>query len=72
MQRQHGPKNLLNLLPDVFTREQYRNMRQSRGKKGDGESLLRVWMVGKYIIFDGNNGKFCKTDEYIHKFKLAS
>ncbi len=72
MQRQHGPKNLLNLLPDVFTREQYRNMRQSRGKKGDGETLLRVWMNRKYIIFDGENGNFCKTDEYIRKFKLAS
>ena len=72
MQRQRGPKNLLNLLPDVFTREQYRNMRQSRGKKGDGETLLRVWMNRKYIIFDGENGNFCKTDEYIRKFKLAS
>jgi len=72
MQRQHGPKNLLNLLPDTFTREQYRNMRQSRGKKGDGETLLRVWMNRKYIIFDGENGNFCKTDEYIRKFKLAS
>jgi hypothetical protein len=72
MQRQHGPKNLLNLLPDVFTREQYCNMRQSRGKKGDGESLLRVWMNRKYITFDEVNGNFCKTDEYIRKFKLAS
>ncbi len=72
MQHQHGPRNLLNLLPDVFSREQYRNMRQSRGKKGDGESLLRVWMARKYILFDEENGNFCKTDEYIHKFKLAS
>ena len=72
MQRQHGPKNLLNLLPDVFTREQYRNMRQSRGKKGDGESTLRVWMARKYITFDGENGNFCKTDEYVKKFRLAS
>ena len=69
MQRQHGPKNLL---PDTFTREQYRNMRQSRGKKGDGESLLRVWMARKYIIFDGDEGSFCKTDEYVKKFRLAS
>ena len=26
----------------------------------------------KYIIFDGENGNFCKTDEYINKFRLAS
>ena len=72
MQRQHGPKNLLNLLPDAFTREQYRNMRQNQGKKGDGESLLRVWMARKYITFNEVNGNFCKTDEYIQKYRLAS
>ena len=72
MQRQHGPQNLLNLLPDDFTREQYRNLRQSRGKKGDGESTLRSWMHRKYIVFNNNTGSFSKTDEYIRKFKLAS
>ena len=72
MQRQHGPKNLLNLLPDVFTREQYRDLRQSQGKGGDGESTLRSWMHRKYIVFDDSNRNFCKTEEYIQKYKLAS
>ena len=72
MQRQRGPQNLLNLLPDVFTREQYLNLRQNQGKGGDGESTLRSWMHRKYIVFDDNTRNFCKTDEYNHKFKLAS
>ncbi len=72
MQRQRGPQNLLNLLPDVFTREQYLNLRQNQGKGGDGESTLRSWMHRKYIVFDDNARNFCKTDEYIHKSKLAS
>ena len=43
IQRQSGPQNLLELLPDEFTREQYRQMRQSQGRSGDGESTLRSW-----------------------------
>ena len=72
MQRQRGPQNLLNLLPDSFTREQYRSMRFSCGKQGDGESTLRVWMNRKYIVFDEENRNFCKTENYIKKVKLAS
>jgi hypothetical protein len=33
---------------------------------------LPVLIGLKYIIFDGENGNFCKTNEYIHKFRLAS
>jgi len=42
IQRQSGPKNLLELLQDEFTKEQYRQMRQSQGKTGDGENTLRT------------------------------
>ena len=72
MQRQRGPQNLLNLLPDAFTREQYRSMRFSCGKQGDGESTLRVWMNRKYIVFDEASRNFCKTEDYIKKTRLAS
>ncbi len=72
MQRQRGPQNLLNLLPDTFTREQYRTMRFSCGKQGDGESTLRVWMNRKYIVFDEENRNFCKTEDYMKKARLAS
>ena len=71
MQRRPGPQNLLDLLPDNFTREQYRNMRQSQGKLGDGESTLRSWMARRYVDYDKATGGFCKTVVYLKKFSLA-
>ena len=70
IQSQSGPKNLLTLLPDEFNREQYRAMRQGQGKSGDGESTLRVWMNRKYIVFDEMTGCFCKTEEFLRKFRV--
>ena len=68
IQRQSGPQNLLELLPDEFNREQYRLMRQQQGKGGDGESTLRTWSTRKYIAFDETSGRYCKTEEYKRKF----
>ena len=67
IQRQSGPQNLLELLPDEFTREQYHQMRQQQGRSGDGESTLRVWQNRGYIAYDDSCGRFCKTAEYKQK-----
>ena len=67
IQRQSGPQNLLELLPDEFTKEQYFQMRQSQGRSGDGESTLRVWQNRRYIAYDDVSGRFCKTAEYKQK-----
>ena len=67
IQRQSGPQNLLELLPDEFTREQYHRMRQSQGRSGDGESTLRVWQNRGYIAYDDVSGRYCKTTEYKQK-----
>ena len=64
IQRQSGPMNLLELLPDEFNKEQYRQMRQSQGKSGNGDSTLRSWQSRGYIDFDEVSGKYCKTDKY--------
>ena len=68
IQRQNGPQNLLNLLPDEFTHDQYRQMRASQGHKNDGESTLRVWNHRGYIIYDDTSGHYCKTPAYKQKF----
>ena len=68
IQHQSGPQNLLNLLPDEFTRDQYRQMRCSLGRKGDGESTLRTWATRKYIVYDEISGRYCKTEMYKLKF----
>ena len=72
IQRQSGPQNLLELLPDEFNREQYRLMRQQQGKGGDGESTLRSWQTRGHIIFDEVSCRFCKTEEYKRKFSASA
>ncbi len=69
IQRQSGPQNLLELLPDEFSKEQYCQMRQSQGKRGDGNSTLRTWASRNYIVFDETSGNYCKTEEYKQKYK---
>lgn len=69
IQRQSGPQNLLELLTDEFTREQYHQMRQQQGRSGDGESTLRVWQNRGYIAYDEVSGRYCKTEAYKQKFR---
>ncbi len=68
IQRQSGPQNLLNLLPDEFTREQYHQMRAAQGRTGDGESTLRSWVHRGYIAFDEASANYWKTDDYKRKY----
>ena len=68
IQRQSGPQNLLELLPDEFTKEQYRQMRQQQNRRGDGESTLRTWTTRQYIAYDEVTGNYRKTEEYKKKF----
>ena len=68
IQRQSGPQNLLELLPDEFTKEQYYQMRQQQGKTGDGNSTLRSWMKREHIIYDEVSGRYCKTEKYKAKY----
>ena len=68
IQRQAGPQNLLELLTDEFTKEQYRLMRQQQGKQGDGESTLRCWQSRGYIAYDDVTGHYVKTEEYKKKY----
>ena len=68
MQRQSGPKNLLGLLPDDFTKEQYYQMRQQQELSGGGESTLRTWCSRGYLTYDNVTGCYCKTEGYKQKF----
>ena len=69
IQRQSGPQNLLDLLPDEFTLDQYQQMRLSQGKSGDGKNTLRVWQNRNHIVFDEVSGRYCKTEEYLKRLK---
>ena len=71
IQRQSGPQNLLELLQDEFSKDQYRQMRQSQGKTGDGENTLRTWMNRGYIVYDEVSGHYLKTETYKKKYGKA-
>ena len=71
IQRQSGPQNLLELLPDEFTRDQYFQMRQSQGLTADGDSTLRVWTKRGHIVYDVTTGRYCKTEAYKKKYSKA-
>ena len=70
IQRQSGPQNLLELLHDEFTKEEYRLMRQQQGRSGNGDSTLRVWLARGYIAYDSVSGRYVKTEEYLRKFRV--
>ena len=72
IQSQSGPKNLLALLPDEFSREQYIQMRQSQGRNDDGGNALRVWTKRGHVVFDEVSGRYCKTEEFLRKFRVES
>ena len=72
IQRQSGPQNLLELLPDEFNKEQYRLMRQQQGRDGDGEATLRQWVSRGHIVFDEVSGRYCKTETYKQKFTTTN
>ena len=69
IQRQSGPQNLLELLPDEFTREEYYQMRKLNGKQGTGDSTLRSWITRGHVALDDITSRYCKTPNYKRKFE---
>ena len=73
-QKQHrGPKNLLDLLPDTFSREEAGQMRQRQGiRRGSLQVMLDNWRHRGYIEVKGeerpddmNRQLFVKTQTYL-------
>ena len=79
-QKQHkGPKNLLDLLPDTFTREEASQMRQRQGiRRGSLQVMLDNWrhrgyieVVGEERPDDMNRQLFTKTQTYLDTHRQA-
>ena len=71
-----GPQNLLDLLPEVFTREEAGGMRQRQGiRQGTLKSMLSNWKKRGYIELYGeemsqkdiNRQRYIKTEAYLRK-----
>ena len=61
------PKDMLSLLGNDFTEEEYSLMRQQQGKQGDGRSTLRSWKLRGYVDFDTESRRWFKTEKYFAK-----
>ena len=63
----HGPKNMLDSLPDSFNEKQLEALRMELGKSIEGtNSQLRKWVFRKFITYSAQTGLYTKTDEYLH------
>ena len=69
----HGPQNLLDLLPEIFTREEAGMMRQRLGVRGGSlRQMLSNWKSRGYIDYYGevmpkqdiSRQRYIKTEEY--------
>ena len=76
--RKKGPQNLLDLLPDVFTREEAHQLRLRKGVTGSSvASMLATWKFRKYIEVYGeeqpanalNKQQYIKTALYKEKVR---
>ena len=65
--KKRGPQNLLDLLPDVFTREEAQQMRLRQGvKQGTVGQMLSTWKKREYIERMDEN-VYAKTELYLKK-----
>ena len=71
-----GPQNLLDLLPEIFTRDEANALRQRVGIRNDSlTQMLNNWKQRGYIEIYGeemkrteaNRQRFIKTEEYLRK-----
>ena len=55
-----NPQDILALLPESFSMQDYLNLRMQMGKEGDGKSTLRTWKHRDYIAEDPVTGMYVK------------
>ncbi len=61
-----GMANMLDLLPDEFTREECRSMRIQQGKKNPNpKDQLGQWTKRGFIFYDVETQKYHKTQKYL-------
>ena len=74
--KKRGPQNLLDLLPDIFTREEAAQMRIQQGiVHGSLVNMLATWKKRKYIEpygddeaqGDAGRQRYAKTEAYLKR-----
>ena len=64
----HGPKNMLDDLPDTFNEAQLEALRMELGKSREGTNAqLRKWLFRKFITYSDQTGLYTKTEDYLQR-----
>ena len=64
--QRRGPKNMLDSLPNTFSKAQLEALRTTLGKSQEGtDAQLRKWVFRKFISYSAETGLYCKTEEYL-------
>jgi hypothetical protein len=79
--KRSGPQNLLEFLPDIFTREEVQRLRQKMGvNKGPITKMISNWKSRGYIELYGeempqqeiNKQCYRKSEKYIESISLQT
>lgn len=61
-----GRKNLLDLLPESFSRQDAANIRRQQGLQENARQMINLWVYRGYITLD-QTGRYVKTEEYMKR-----
>ena len=64
-----GPRNMLDLLPDRFSRQELQAVHRAQGKEGDFMQLAYTWTSRGYIEQDTTTREYVKTEKYLSRHK---
>ena len=65
--RSRGPKNMLEMLPDTFTREEVATIRRAQGKNENPTTMFSVWISRGYIRPTDKADEYSKSDQYLKR-----
>ena len=64
-----GPQNMLDLLPDRFSRQDLQAVHRAQGKDGNVMQLIYNWTFRNYIEQDEATSEYIKTETYLSRHK---
>lgn len=64
-----GPQNMLDMLPDRFSRTDLQAVHRAQGRDGNVMQLIYTWTNRDHIEQDQSTGEYIKTSAYLSKHK---
>lgn len=64
-----GPQNMLDLLPDRFSKQDLSAIHRAQGRDGNVMQLIYTWINRGYIEQDQSTQEYIKTPKYLEKHK---